>query len=115
MLRPELIVETVSKIREVNKECKIILYTAKSKRVLDLVAMMNYVDGVTLTLHEQYDVPAFEELQKYMKHLTEKSLRLNVFSHVDLSGVDTSNWKVKDGIEWIKDCPLPDNEVFMRL
>ena len=26
-----------------------------------------------------------------------------------------NNWKIKDNIVWIKDCPVPTNEVLMRL
>jgi hypothetical protein len=42
-------------------------------------------------------------------------MRLNVFKGVDLTGVDVTHWKVRTDIEWVKDCPLPEGEVFMRL
>ena len=94
----------------------IILYTAKSKRPLDIIAMLNWVTGITLTLHEQYDVKGFVKLQELMGDTFEnKSLRLNVFSNVDIENIDTGTWEVKSGIEWIKDCPLPEGEVLKRL
>ena len=52
----------------------------------------------------------FTESFSYVK----KSLRLKVFKGVDVSGIDLSLWDVKDNIEWIKDCPLPEDEVLMR-
>ena len=83
---------------------------------MDIVAILNWVDGVTLTLHEQYDVEPFVELNKLVSSLPEKkSLRLNVFNSVDLSGVDTVGWTVKDKIEWVKNSPLPAGEVLKRL
>lgn len=119
MLYPERIASLVSLLKLIGVTAKFILYTAKSKRALDLVAMLHWLDGITLTLHEQYDVPAFELLQLYLLYATDlvasKSLRLNVFSGIDLEGVDTSGWQVKSGIEWIKNCPLPENEIFRKL
>ena len=117
MLYPHLLISTCADIRAVT-DAPIILYTAKSKRPLDLIAMLNWVDGITLTLHEQYDVRAFVALNAFIltiPNIGSKSLRLNVFSHVDLTNVNTSPWVVKDGIEWIDDCPLPDGEVLRRL
>jgi hypothetical protein len=32
-----------------------------------------------------------------------------------MTGVDTTNWIVKDNMRWIKNCPLPDDEVFLKL
>jgi hypothetical protein len=118
MLRPMLIMQVCAEIREMDFAPPIILYTAKSRRAMDLVAILGWVDGITLTLHEQYDVGAFVELQELLSMYPDhhkKSLRLNVFSNVILDGVDTANWHVKDGIEWIDDCPLPTDEVLMRL
>lgn len=117
MLKPDLVIETAERIRQ-NSMAKIILYTAKSRRALDLIAVMHWLDGLTLTLHEQYDVEAFIQLNKLIQRspsLFCKDLRLNVFSNVDIDGLNTRFWQVKDGIEWIKDCPLPEGEVIQRL
>lgn len=117
MLRPNLVADVCSLAARVNQMLPIILYTAKSKRPLDLIAMFHWVDGVTLTLHEQYDVEPFIELNEWVKKfdtLDLPILRLNVFKGIDMSGVDTSLWEVKDNIEWIVDCPLPEGETLMR-
>ena len=116
MLDPPLIISITQEIRKVTREAKIWLYTAKSKRPLDLVAMLNWVDGITLTLHEQYDVKGFVELNKYIRELgLGKSFRLNVFKGITLPGINPWPWLVQNNIEWIVDCPLPTNEVFMQL
>ncbi len=117
MLSPLLVADVCRDIRQVT-DVPIILYTAKSKRPLDLVAMLNWVDGITLTLHEQYDVKGFQDLDRYIMlipHIEEKSLRLNIFSNVDMTGVDTYGWTVQDNMVWVKDCPLPEGEVLQRL
>lgn len=117
MLKPDLVIETAERVRA-SSMAKIILYTAKSRRALDLIAVMHWLDGVTLTLHEQYDVEAFIQLNKLIQRspfLFCKDLRLNVFSNVNIDGLNTRFWQVKDGIEWIKDCPLPEGEVIQRL
>ena len=73
------------------------------------------VDGVTLTLHTQGDVAGFYRLNEKLltARLEPKSLRLNVFKGIK---VDVPiYWQVKWDIVWLKNCPLPSNEVFMRL
>jgi hypothetical protein len=96
----------------------IFLYTAKARPALNLIAMLHWVDGITLTLHEQEDVKDFKELQKFIRPIFGQkkflSLRLNVFSHVDITGVDITGWSVKKDMVWEKDCPLPDDETFCR-
>ncbi len=117
MLNPPLIVSVCESIRE-QTNAEIILYTAKPKRSLDLVAMLNWVDGITLTLHEQYDVRAFNAFNSYVQMLpnvTSKQLHLNIFENVDASKVNINGWQVKHGMQWIKNCPLPEDEILMRL
>lgn len=112
MLNPGLVIETASQIR-LQTHAPIILYTAKPER---LPEVMPYLDGVTVTLHEPDDVAPFLTLPNpllgagFYRHCTK---RLNVFAGVDVP--DIYGWEIKRGIEWIKDCPLPDQEVFMRL
>ncbi len=44
------------------------------------------------------------------------SQTVTIPSGVDIPDeIDLSNWIVKADIEWIKNCPLPENEVFMRM
>lgn len=114
MLKPGLVKGVAQKCMRENPSATVIMYTAKADEPEEFLCTLSYLDGVTLTLHEQKDVLDFVKLQSRCL-FRDKSLRLNVFAGVDLGGIDTWPWKVKDDIEWLKDCPLPENEVFMRL
>ena len=103
-------------------KAKIIVYTAAFDDWKILTLLWD-IDGLTITLHEQEDVIKFKELSTFLntfdpsvlKRLSSKSLRLNIFKGINYDNIDTINWKVKDNIEWIPNCPLPKNEVFQKL
>lgn len=109
--------EIVTKLNAAKAFGKIILYTADQDHLINVI---NYFDGVTLTLHTQEDADDFYLLDGRLKEMiarghlyTDKHmLRLNVFKGITVkpSGI----WNVKYDMEWIKDCPLPEGEVFMR-
>lgn len=109
MLHPELIRQAVSEIRN-ETDAPIILYTALVKGLEDIIPL---IDGVTVTLHDKNDIEPFLDFATDTEILENKLLRLNVFKEVGSIDV-LENWTVKDSIEWIKDCPLPKNEVFLR-
>lgn len=120
MLNPGLIMKTVERIRKVN-DCPIYLYTAKVNNILDTITVLDAVDGITLTLHENKDIVDFYSLNhilEYYQHFVNpntKSLRLNVFDKVKINRENYPMWEVKENIKWIKNCPLPGDEVFKRL
>jgi hypothetical protein len=115
MLNPALVKEVATKIRQQNPSARIILYTAKSDVPNALIDVLNYVDGVTLTLHVRKDIETFRIFNELLgNHRNGKSLRLNVFSNVALKDIDTTGWSVKSGITWIKNAPLPQGEEIMR-
>ena len=69
-------------------------------------------------VHNNKDVYPFLAFNEYLsRHVVfhNKSLRLNIFKGIPLLLYSNVNWKIKDNIEWMKDCPLPKDEVFMRL
>lgn len=107
----------IDEIRE-QTTSPIILYTAKSDNERELLSVLHFLDGMTLTLHEQSDVENFVKLNEIILRnpisFKTDNLRLNVFSNVDISSIETHQWKVKENIEWIKDCPLPIDEVFRK-
>jgi organic radical activating enzyme len=117
MLKPDLVFDTVEAIRK-RTTAKIVLYTAHTKRVWALIAMFHLFDGITLTLHEQSDVEPFKRFNTLLlrMHISYKSLRLNVFKGVELDdSINLKLWEIKDHIEWIDNCPLPEGEVIKRL
>lgn len=109
MLHPDIIRQAVSDIRR-ETDAPIILYTALVEGLDDIMPLIN---GVTVTLHDKRDIEPFLKFASKTECLENKMLRLNVFKEAgNVAAPD--NWRVKDSIEWIKDCPLADNETFLR-
>ncbi len=91
---------------------KIYIYTANPS----YPRVLHYCDGITLSIHTQEDLDRFLFWKIWLEKHNNKSLRLNIFKGINLpENIDLSNWKVKDNMEWIENCPIPENEVFMRL
>lgn len=119
LLYPATLLAVVAEIRKQNPQAQIIVYTAYAERVL---WVLPWVDGITLTLHAWSDVNPFYKLDNLLHDARETgapwvknlSLRLNVFAGVE-HVYNFNCWEKKVGIEWIEDCPLPDDEVFMRV
>jgi hypothetical protein len=110
MLYPSIILEAIKNIRT-QTNAPIYLYTAMTTSAVDLLfLLLTKLDGLTVTLHEQYDVEPFEEFDKILSrfNVEDKSLRLNVFDNVVTK--DYPGWIIKRGIKWIKNAPLPDGE-----
>jgi hypothetical protein len=114
MLFPAELMKLIQRIRE-NSDAKIILYTAKLHDVQSLHFIMKGLDGITVTLHEPEDVPWFYFFAGFIHgEIESMSLRVNVFHNVSLNKIPPG-WKVKRDIHWIKDCPLPEGEEFMKI
>jgi hypothetical protein len=118
MLHPEIVRSTIGKFPITTK---LYMYTAKVDELYDTINLLKYhLEGITLTLHEPKDLDAFiilnNEILANRAIYSFSSLRLNVFKEVVIpSYVDLSMWKVKDNMVWIVDCPVPADEVFMKL
>jgi hypothetical protein len=116
MLKVDTVLKVIKKIRKENSLAKIYMYTAKADVLGEIYNILDAVDGMTLTLHEQTDVEDFLDFQEHYFYFGKKSLRLNVFDGVYLpKSINLNYWKVRKNIKWIKNCPLPKDEVFMRL
>jgi organic radical activating enzyme len=119
---PMLIPLTVSKvIDEIRKQtsCPIYLYTAKTDMPETLLEILFKLDGLTVTIHTQKDLLSFASFEHYLnecwvsRSVLQKSLRLNIFKDIE-NYFSFVSWKIKDNIVWKKDCPLPEDEIFMR-
>jgi len=116
MLNP---VRTLRIIRDIQVQasCPIIVYTAHVRNIDAVLMLLYFIDGLTVTLHDPVDVLPFNLFEQRLRKAyyfgwvpRSKSLRLNVFRGV--RGYENWNgWQVKDNIEWIDPCPLPDDEV----
>ena len=119
LLYPDRLIALITDIR--TRSCaQIIIYTSTYK-IDDLIKVLGVCDGITITLHNQEQIPTFYKLHnnllRYGYEHKSKSLRLNVFDGVGIMMPPEiyRHWQVKDGIKWVKDCPLPENELFLRL
>lgn len=123
MLSPRLVHDVITDIREETSleqdQPQIYLYTADVRRLADIIELLDRLDGITVTLHSQNDVLPWIRLADIVATngmCVRKSLRLNVFDGVVLEETKaTKYWKIKSGMRWITNCPLPENEIFMRL
>jgi len=116
---PGKLFELIKGLRLVT-DAKIYVYTANMSSFTNVAHLISITDGITVTLHDKNDSELFTRFNefarkvKFLSNMPDKSLRLNVFKGISYKNTD-SLWKVKDNIEWIENCPLPDNEEFKRL
>ncbi len=116
LMRPYTLFTVIGEIRR-QTVMPIYLYTARTSDIQLFRSVLDLVDGVCVTLHDNYDAVTFKLLmeQSAMQTMKKtKSLRLNAFRGIDVRRLDVSGWTVKRDMEWIKNCPLPEGEVFMR-
>ena len=121
LMYPFTLLEHATHMKRERPDLKLVLYTAKIDEPDVIENMLNYFDGITITIHNQADVDDFRRLnfqllrRKRWIQDNNKSLRLNVFEGIDLLTVNDSLWKIKKDIVWIPDCPLPGHEVIRRM
>lgn len=121
LLEFEKLKGVIDSIRRLNPDAKIIVYTANVQMKDEIIELLYLVDGITITIHEQKDVDDFNRLNFWLLRLktykldNNKTLRLNQFAGIEVYMQDPSLWKIKDNIEWIEDCPLPENETIAQL
>lgn len=115
LLNTEVLSLIINMIRVRAPNAPIFMYTAYLKDPQKLHTILQLVDGVTVTLHDPEDGPRFRRL---MAHIPEscfrgKSMRLNIFKGVEVPTLP--DWDIRENMVWIEDCPLPEDEVFLRL
>jgi len=122
MLYPEKLQKLIMKIGWENVNAKKYMYTADLSMPLQVIKTLTFLDGMTVTLHEQSDVDTFFKFNILLYamniDLSYKSLRLNIFKGVDVEPIEKNEvplWHTSRNREWIKNCPLPKDEVFMRI
>jgi hypothetical protein len=121
LLFPEELLSLVDQVRGDNSKAKVYVYTAATESLNSIAWVLHWVDGICLTLHKEEDVKKFDQFMKETSFPfwesdapPNKSLRLNIFKGIGFP-VDTSKWIVKKDIEWLKDCPLPKDEILYKL
>lgn len=124
LLYPKKLIGYIQAIRAISK-AKIYIYTAltvQNRTFKPIYDVIKVVDGITLTLHVQMDIQGLKHVLYSIKYDTKtqkafenKSLRLNVFKGIDISELDLSDWVVQDNMVWVENCPLPKDEVFLKI
>lgn len=118
-IHPSKLFQVIKQIRQQTDE-HIILYTANVQKPFVLLSVLHIINGMTLTLHEPKDLEPFKVFNNHLNDFIEEyckfygALRLNVFEGIDISDIDVNLWDIKH-MKWVKDCPVPENEVFMRI
>jgi hypothetical protein len=119
MRSPLALAVLIGRIQQENPDAKIYVYTADVSKTELALDILWFADGMSVTLHETSDVNDWIEFDQAIRRLgwaKEKSLRLNVFKDVDMRGMKRpKDWKTRTNMTWIENCPLPKDEVFMRL
>lgn len=119
MLYEHATTRLAQKIKHDNPDAEVIVYTAKTDKPEDLIRLLYTVDGLTVTLHETEDVEPFNNFARMLSRfgpMRPLSLRLNIFAEVDETDLRAPmRWQIKNGIEWIEDCPLPEGETLAML
>jgi hypothetical protein len=117
MLVPNLVKGVITDIRK-QTIAPIYVYTANVTNIPEALSILELANGLTITLHTDQDVINFLQFEYTRRRYwcdSSKSLRLNVFERLTLLPAKIRDYKIKDNMRWIKDCPLPTDEVFMRL
>lgn len=98
-----------------SEKTKLYLYTAYAQDLFKFRRVLALVDGITLTLHEQSDVPAFQKLnyELNMRGPYDKSLRLSVFNEITLPRQPFPLWNIMVGREWLDYCTVPEDEMLV--
>ena len=115
LLIPATLYNVVENIRRLT-DTPIVVYTAKIDDIRMVNWVLDIVDGLTVTLHDQDDVVPFMKFAVFMNHYkVKKSLRLNVFEGIELPLFKYQElWQIKRDIVWIDPCPLPTDEIFKQ-
>lgn len=121
MLYPNTLLNILRHFR-IKSKSKLFLYTAKVEKIDFLCKILLYLDGITVSLHDEKDVWDFYLFDSSLNLLSafdivlqELSFRLNVFKNIEVDYFRINKiWYVKKDIEWINPCPLPLNETFMK-
>jgi hypothetical protein len=89
------------------------LYTAECRDLEMFMRVLNHVDGITLTLHNQGDVAPFEHLNNMLNKRGpyHKSLRLSVFGDITLPDKPYPLWNIQMGRVYLDECALPEDDL----
>lgn len=122
LMVPERMYKVIRQIRA-SSEAKVYIYTSYTLNSVRFINTVQASDGLTFGLHHQTDVIPLIRLtglvQKFDQGLDTRSLRLRIFPEINVASKilklwERVGWDIQP-TEWLDHCPLPENEVLMRL
>ena len=114
------LLEWISLLRFYAPEAKIYIYTADVSNVTKSLFLLRVTNGITLTLHTE-DKDCLKHFMAFHNAMITngthigKSMRLNVFKGILGEKLVCEPWAVKQDLEWIENCPVPEDEVLCKL
>ena len=118
MLNPKICMSLPNIVRHINPDIKVYMYTAKTEPLINLIKVLDNLDGICITIHDESDIDPFIKFQDWLMEndgYVGKSMRLNIFKKGLMSTQYLEKiWKIKDK-KWKTHKHLSKNEVFMRL
>lgn len=121
MLYPDRLKAAIDHVAfNATEQTKFYMYTAMTHRPADLIDIIDqYLDGCTITLHEQDDLPSFTYLYNKGRELglwEHKSMRLKLMDGVDITtrGGGFEGFEIIGPVVPLPDCPMPDGADFLR-
>jgi len=116
MLYPGRIIEFIKQIPD-RADIKVYLQSATHTKYSDEV--MQYLDGITYTVHEEAslkDVVMFQNMQDMAMRYTDKNFRLNVHDNCkQYLPICPNSWGEIRFFHHKDECPIPDNETLFIL
>jgi hypothetical protein len=111
LLFPLRLYHLLMDLKQWHPDLKTVVYGSSYTTGWAVDILTDVLDGLTWTVHEPEDIMDLLALDNIVNDKG-LSLRLNVFSNVDITGLDLkAGWCIKSGIEWIKDCPVPEDKI----
>jgi organic radical activating enzyme len=117
--QPQKVLKVIEVIKAINPKIKIYLYT--SMYSVEMINILDLVDGVTYSVHEMSrinDVVNFNKFQILAGRFPDKSLRLYLSPKLRFRiPVKPVVWKRIVSTPWdsLEDCKLPENETLFIL
>ena len=111
MLFPQKLEKLIHAINTHSTVSQVIVYASTIQTSRSLEYVLGNVYGFTYTLHDQSDIDLFYLVDDIAQHFPKCSLRLNVFKGVTIPFRIKADWQYKYGIEWIENCPLPEDDL----
>jgi organic radical activating enzyme len=121
IMYPLKLISLLKKAKKLKSKPKLYLYMSITNPIYEN-DILNLVDGIHYTLHSDCssgDVTMFENFQNYLnsyKKTVYKSFRLHIFPDISTKiNLLPYVWDRIDFKTWVKDSPLPENEVLFIL